>query len=122
MIKVNKRIYFINIKVNAFKKRTCVKFYIENNEETGFSKIIYEADPIQFESGTSDERLDCINFLERAFLYSMAITIFLGVVSVAHIALIKMDFIAEIKSWRGHSKIRRVHKTVLTIHIHIYKK
>ena len=101
--------------MDAFKKRTCVKFYIENNEENGFSKIIYEADPIQFESGTSDERLDCINFLERAFLYSMAITIFLGVVSVAHIALIKMDFIAEIKSWRGHSKIRRVHYTVLII-------
>ena len=111
-MKVNKRIYFINIKVDAFKKRTCVKFYIENNEENGFSKIIYEADPIQFELGTSDEGLDCINFLERAFLYSMAITIFLGVVSVAHIALIKMDFIAEIKAWRGQFKIRRVHNTV----------
>ena len=101
--------------MDAFKKRTCVKFYIENNEENGFSKIIYEADPIQFESGTSDERLDCINFLERAFLYSMAITIFLGVISVAHIALIKMDFIAEIKSWREQSKIRGVHNTVLIV-------
>ena len=90
-----------------------MKFYIENNEETGISKIIYEADPIQFESGTSDERLDCINFLERAFLYSMAITIFLGVISVAYIALIKMDFIAEIKAWRGQSQIRRVHNNML---------
>ena len=58
--------------MDAFQQRTCVKFYIENNEENGFSKINYEADPIQFESGTSDEQLDCINFLERAFLYSMA--------------------------------------------------
>ena len=99
--------------MDAFQQRTCVKFYIENNEENGFFKIIYEADPIQFESGTSDERLDCINYLEKTFLYSMAITIFLGLVSVAHIALIKMDFIAEIKSWRGQSKIRRVHNNML---------
>ena len=99
--------------MDAFKKRTCVKFYIKNNEEHGYSEIVYEADPIQFESGTSDKRLDCINYLEKTFLYSMAITIFLGLVSVAHIALIKMDFIAEIKAWRGQSQIRRVHNNML---------
>ena len=96
--------------MDAFKKRTCVKFHIENSEENGYSEIVYEADPIQFESGTSDEGFDCMNFLERAFLYSMATTIFLGVFSVAHITLIKMDVISEIKSWRGQSKIRPVRK------------
>ena len=96
--------------MDAFKKRTCVKFHIGNIEDKGYSKIVYEADPMQFESGTSDERLDCMNFLERVFLYSMATTIFLGVFSVASITLIKMDVISEIKSWRGKSKIRPVHK------------
>ena len=86
-----------------------MKFHVDNLEENGYSEITYEADPIQFGSETSDERLDCMNFLERAFLYSMAATIILGVVSVAHIGLIKMDFISEIKSWFGESKIRRVH-------------
>ena len=100
---------FIYSKVDAFKQRTCVKFHIENIEETDLLTITYEADPIQFESGTSDERRDCINFLERSFLYSMAVTIILGVISVAHISLIKMNFISEIKSWFGRSKIRRVH-------------
>ena len=70
---------------------------------------MYEADPIKFESGTSDERRDCMNFLEKAFLYSMATTIFLGIISVGHISLIKMDLISEIKSWFGQTKIRRVH-------------
>ena len=98
--------------VDAFKPRTCVKFHVDNLEENGYSEITYEADPIQFGSETSDERLDCMNFLERAFLYSMAATIILGVVSVAHIGLIKMDFISEIKSWFGESKIRRVHISV----------
>ena len=93
-----------------------MKFNIENNEENGIYNIVYEADPIQFKSGTSDERLDCINYLEKAFLYSMVITIFLGVISVAHIVLIKMDFIAKIKSWRGQSKIRHVHNPVMIIH------
>lgn len=78
-------------------------------EKHGFSRITYEADPIQFESGTSDERRDCLNFLERAFLYSMAITIGLGVVSIAHISLLKMDFLSEIQSWFGKSKLRDVH-------------
>ena len=100
---------FIYSKVDAFKQRTCVKFHIENIEETDLLTITYEADPIQFESGTSDERRDCINFLERSFLYSMAVTIILGVISVAHISLIKMNFISEIKSWFGRSTIRRVH-------------
>ena len=98
--------------MDAFKKRTCVKFYIENSEENGYSEIVYEADPIQFESRTSDEGLDCMNFLERIFLYSMATTIFLGVVSVAHIALIKMNFISKIRSWFGKSKIRHVHSSI----------
>ena len=101
--------------MNAFKPRTCVKFHVDNLEENGYSEITYEADPIQFGSETSDERLDCMNFLERAFLYSMAATIFLGVASVAHIGLIKMDFISEIKSWFGQSKIRRVHHLSLQI-------
>ena len=105
--------------MDAFKKRTCVKFHIENSEENGYFEIVYEADPIQFESRTSDEGLDCINFLERAFLYSMATTIFLGVISVAHIALIKMDFISEFKSWRGESKIRHVHKLRPTLEYYI---
>ena len=95
--------------MDAFKQRTCVKFHIENIKDSGFSKIMYEADPIKFESGTSDERRDCMNFLEKAFLYSMATTIFLGIISVGHISLIKMDLISEIKSWFGQTKIRRVH-------------
>ena len=48
-----------------------------------------------------------MNFLERAFLYSMALTIVLGFVSIAHIALIKMNLIAEIKSWFGPAKVRK---------------
>ena len=92
--------------MDAFKKRTCVKFYIENSEENGYSEIVYEADPIQFESRTSDEGLDCMNFLERAFLYSMATTIFLGVISVAHIALIKMDFGNQIVAWTIENQAR----------------
>ena len=96
--------------MDAFEPRTCVKFHVDNLEENGYSEITYEADPIQFGSETSDERLDCMNFLERVFLYSMVTTIFLGVFSVAHITLIKMDVISEIKSWRGQSKIRPVHK------------
>ena len=98
--------------MDAFKQRTCVKFHIENPEERGYSRITYQADPLQFGSGTSDERLDCMNFLERIFLYSMATTIFLGVVSVAHIALIKMNFISKIRSWFGKSKIRHVHSSI----------
>ena len=101
-----------NLKVDAFKQRTCVKFHFENLEQNGFSRITYEADPIQFESVTSDEERDCLNFLERAFLYSMAATIFLGVVSVAHISLIKMNLISEIISWFGESKTRRVHYSI----------
>ena len=96
--------------MDAFKQRTCVKFHIENVQDSAFSKILYEADPIKFESGSSDERRDCMNFLEKAFLYSMATTIFLGIVSVAHISLIKMNLLSEIKSWFGQSKIRRVHE------------
>ena len=99
--------------MDAFKQRTCVKFHIENLEERSYSRITYQADPLQFGSRTSDERLDCMNFLEIAFLYSMATTIFLGVVSVAHIALIKMNFISEIRSWFGQSKIRHVHWSII---------
>ena len=91
--------------MDEFKQRTCVKVNIENQEKN-YPEITYEADPLRFGSGTSDEQLDCVNFLEKAFLYSMVATIFLGVLSVAHITLIKMDSFRQ-------SKIRRVYNSIL---------
>ena len=76
-------------------------------ESNDFGSPKFVEPSFQFESATSDERLDCMNFLERAFLYSMALTIVLGFVSIAHIALIKMNLIAEIKSWFGPAKVRK---------------
>ena len=49
----------------------------------------------------------------------MALTIVLGFVSIAHIALIKMNLIAEIKSWFGPSKVRKSFKSMFDPSIRI---
>ena len=52
----------------------------------------------KFDDEKSDEGLDCMNFLEWTFLWTMVATIVLGLISIIHIGFFKMNLLMKIKS------------------------
>ena len=73
--------------------------------------------PFKFDPDKSDEGIACMNFLEKVFIWTMVATIVLGVISVVHIGLFKMNLLAKIKTFFQNQGNRRKSSKLLCIYI-----